>query len=196
MVLTALWHAPLLRRAAPKTAPSAWHTRGVPKDQAESLAASSARIQWPRACWSGWSVLYLGRVESTSWSREELARGRRTACTRPLSVRVTCSSMSSSCFFHEPIHPPLDLSDQSDTIQVECLPRDVKESALASCTRSAIRPSIYLWRELGRSYFMFRTLLFVDSFVLIFRRFHGKLNAEQKIRLISILVAIVWRNMH
>lgn len=26
--------------------------------------------------------------------------------------------MSSSCFFHEPIHPPIDLSDQSDTIKV------------------------------------------------------------------------------
>lgn len=33
-------------------------------------------------------------------------------------VRCTCR-MSSSCFFHEPIHPPLDLGDQSDTFKVE-----------------------------------------------------------------------------
>jgi len=50
------------------------------KLRAESLATSSSRIQWSRACWSDWSDQRISRTEESSAvnrSREELARARK-----------------------------------------------------------------------------------------------------------------------
>lgn len=115
--LMILWYASLPRDRA---ASSAWHPRREPKSRAENLAASSTWIQWPRARWSGWSD--LSRIRRVDLE-EVLARSGvvcapvRSACV----CMCVCGTwrMSSSCFFHEPIHPPLDLGDQSDTFKVE-----------------------------------------------------------------------------
>lgn len=57
-------------------------------------------------------------VGETDFSWEESP----TACARLSRVcvlRVPSTSMSSGCFLPEPIHPPIDLGDQSETIKVK-----------------------------------------------------------------------------
>lgn len=71
---------------------------------------------------------------------EGLREGEPVAALR--SRPFECS-MSSSCFFHEPIRPPIDLSDQSDTIKVEMPPSPPPpfQLSLPIGSLSTLRPS-------------------------------------------------------